>query len=196
MKRKIRKKRQIRLQKFKKQKERDKYDSKWWAKVLIEMFDSHPYWISASLPYYAFIYVDMHYGWEFKHPVNLFFLYDRMSQDIKYGLFWLKHPEALDDYNYKTYFKELGSKGFEVKNQVQVPVYYKGELICPDLRLDLIVDNRIILELKSVVEYKKLFEKQLYTYLRLMNCEMGYVINFNTDNITDEIYPVFNNHCK
>ena len=105
-------------------------------------------------------------------------------------------PGLLESIYEKAMIKELGSKGFEVKNQVQVPVYYKGELICPDLRLDLIVDNRIILELKSVVEYKKLFEKQLYTYLRLMNCEMGYVINFNTDNITDEIYPVFNNHCK
>ena len=105
-------------------------------------------------------------------------------------------PGLLESIYEKAMIKELCSKGFKVKNQVQVPVYYKGELICPDLRLDLIVDDRIILELKSVVEYKKLFEKQLYTYLRLMNCEMGYVINFNTDNITDEIYPVFNNHCK
>lgn len=110
MKRKIRKKRKIRLQKFRKQKERNKYDNKWWAKVLIEMFDNHPYWITASLPYYAFIYVDMHYGWEFGHPVKLIFLYDRMSQDIKYGLFWAKFSDASDDYSYKTYFKELGSR--------------------------------------------------------------------------------------
>ena len=61
------------------------------------------------------------------------------------------------------------------------------------MRLDLIVENKLILELKSVVEYRKVFEKQLLTYLRLMNCEMGYVINFNTDYIRDEIYPVFNN---
>ena len=110
MKRKIRKKRQIRLQKFRKQKERNKYDNKWWAKVLIGMFDNHPYWITASLSYYAFIYVDMHYGWEFGHPVKLIFLYDRMSQDIKCGLFWAKFSEASDDYSYKTYFKELGSR--------------------------------------------------------------------------------------
>ena len=51
MKRKIRKKRQIRLQKFRKQKERNKYDNKWWAKVLIGMFDNHPYWITASLSF-------------------------------------------------------------------------------------------------------------------------------------------------
>ena len=103
-------------------------------------------------------------------------------------------PGLLESIYEKAMIKELSSKGFEVKNQVAVPVYYKGDMICPDLRLDLIVDNRLILELKSVVEYKKLFEKQLYTYLRLTNCEMGYVINFNTDNLPSDIYPVFNNH--
>ena len=101
-------------------------------------------------------------------------------------------PGLLENIYERALMKELRMNGFEVKNQVQVPVYYKGELICPDLRLDLIVDNRLILELKSVVEYRKLFEKKPLTYLRLMNCEMGYVINFNTDYLRDSIYPVIN----
>ncbi|MBQ8657292.1 MAG: GxxExxY protein [Prevotella sp.] len=105
-------------------------------------------------------------------------------------------PGLLESIYEAALIQELRSKGFEVRNQVEVPVYYKGELICPNLRLDLIIDNKLILELKSVVEYKKLFEKQLYTYLRLMNCEMGYVINFNTDYLRDDIYPVFNNQFK
>lgn len=105
-------------------------------------------------------------------------------------------PGLLESIYEQAMIRELRSKGLEVRNQVQVPVYYKGELICHDLRLDLIVENKLILELKSVVEYRKLFEKQLLTYLRLMNCEMGYVINFNTDNIRDEIYPVFNNRYR
>ena len=88
---------------------------------------------------------------------------------------------------------ELQIHGFNVRNQVQVPVYYKGKVICPDLRLDLIIDDRLILEIKSVTEYRKVFEKQLLTYLRLMNCELGYVINFNTDDIREGIHTVFNN---
>ena len=60
------------------------------------------------------------------------------------------------------------------------------------MRLDLIVDDRLILELKSVTEYKKLFEKQLYTYLVLKDCEMGYVVNFNEESLRDGIYPVYN----
>jgi len=105
-------------------------------------------------------------------------------------------PGLLESIYEQAMIRELRLKGLEVRNQVQVPVYYKGELICHDLRLDLIVENKLILELKSVVEYRKLFEKQLLTYLRLMNCEMGYVINFNTDYIRDEIYPVFNNRYR
>ena len=105
-------------------------------------------------------------------------------------------PGLLESIYEQALIRELQLQGFEVKNQVQVPVYYKGELICPDLRLDLIIDDCLILELKSVVEYRKLFEKQLLTYLRLMNCEMGYVINFNTENIKEEIHPVVNTHFK
>lgn len=102
-------------------------------------------------------------------------------------------PGLLESIYEAALIKELRQNGFEVKNQVQVPVHYKGEFICSDLRLDLIIDNRLILELKSVVEYRKLFGKQLLTYLRLTNCEMGYVINFNTDYLRDSIYPVINN---
>ena len=101
-------------------------------------------------------------------------------------------PGLLESIYEQALIRELTLQGFDVRSQVQVPVYYKGELICPDLRLDLIVDDQIILELKSVVEYRKLFEKQLLTYLRLMNCEMGYVINFNTENIKEDIHPVVN----
>ena len=105
-------------------------------------------------------------------------------------------PGLLESIYESAMIHELRSNGFEVRNQVQVPVYYKGELINHDLRLDLIVDDRLILELKSVVDYRKLFEKQLLTYLRLLNCELGYVINFNTDDIRNSIHPVVNTRYK
>ena len=88
--------------------------------------------------------------------------------------------------------KELTVQGFHVERQVPVPVFCKGERLQNDLRLDLIVDDRIILELKSVTEYRKLFEKQLYTYLVLKNCEMGYVVNFNEESLQDGIHTVYN----
>ena len=105
-------------------------------------------------------------------------------------------PGLLESIYEAAMIKELRAQGFDVKNQVPVPVYYKGEVICNDLKLDLIIDGKLILELKSVVEYKKLFEKQLLTYLRLMNCELGYVVNFNSENIRDDIHPIVNNRYK
>lgn len=105
-------------------------------------------------------------------------------------------PGLLESVYEKALVVELESNGFSVQKQVLVPVMYKGETIDNALRLDLLVDNKVIIELKSVTEYKKLFEKQLYTYLRLLNKELGYVINFNVESINSGIHPVANKQCS
>ena len=92
--------------------------------------------------------------------------------------------------------KELTAQGFHVERQVPVHVMYKGERLANDLRLDLIVDDKVILEMKSVSEYRKLFEKQLYTYLVLKDCELGYVVNFNEEDLRDGIHPVRNPYAS
>ena len=101
-------------------------------------------------------------------------------------------PGLLESIYEEAAAKELTAQGFHVERQVPVPVIYKGERLANDLRLDLIVDNKVILELKSVSEYRKLFEKQLLTYLVLKNCEIGYVVNFNEESLRDGIHTVFN----
>ena len=101
-------------------------------------------------------------------------------------------PGLLESIYEEAAAKELTAQGFHVERQVPVPVFYKGERLQNDLRLDLIVDDCIILELKSVTEYRKLFEKQLYTYLVLKNCEIGYVVNFNEESLQDGIHAVYN----
>jgi len=105
-------------------------------------------------------------------------------------------PGLLESIYEEAMARELTDNGFTVGRQQSVPVTYKGEPLANDLRLDLIVDGRVILELKSVVEYRKLFEKQLYTYLRLTGCEMGYVINFNVEDMREGIHPVRNPHPR
>ena len=101
-------------------------------------------------------------------------------------------PGLLESIYEEAVAKELATHGFQVERQVSVPVIYKGERLCNDLRIDIMIDRRIILELKSVLEYRKLFEKQLFTYLVLTNCEMGYVVNFNVENLRDGIHTVYN----
>ena len=85
---------------------------------------------------------------------------------------------------------ELGQRGLQVQRQLQVPITYKGNVLKTELRLDLLVEDQVIVELKSVEEMKKVFSKQLLTYLRLMDKKVGLLVNFNTDNILNSIVRV------
>jgi GxxExxY protein len=64
---------------------------------------------------------------------------------------------------------ELEQRGLTVERQKMVPINYKGHVLRTELRLDIIVEDAVIIELKSVEEMKNLFAKQLLTYLRLMD---------------------------
>lgn len=87
---------------------------------------------------------------------------------------------------------ELEQRGSKVERQVQVPIMYKGNVLKTELRLDVLVEDKVIVELKSVEEMKKVFAKQLLTYLRLMDKKIGLLVNFNTDNILTSITRVAN----
>ena len=78
---------------------------------------------------------------------------------------------------------ELQKRGLKVERQKEVPIHYDGHVLHTQLRLDLLVEGQVIVELKSVEEMKKVFSKQLLTYLKLLNKRVGLLVNFNTDNI-------------
>jgi len=82
---------------------------------------------------------------------------------------------------------ELNSLGVKVNQQQQVPLYYKGELIQEKLRLDLIVEDCVIVELKSVEQMNPVFEAQIISYLKLSTLQLGYLINFNVPLIKNGI---------
>ena len=88
---------------------------------------------------------------------------------------------------------ELKDRGLDVERQVMVPIIYKGEVLSTELRLDIIVENTVVIELKSVSELMPVHFKQTRTYLRLMKKHLGILVNFNTDNILDDsIHRVVN----
>ena len=87
---------------------------------------------------------------------------------------------------------ELEKRGLTVERQVQVPIKYKGIVLKTELRLDLLVENQIIIELKSVEEMKNVFYKQLLTYLLLMNKKVGLLVNFNTEDILSSMKRIVN----
>ena len=82
---------------------------------------------------------------------------------------------------------ELKERGLEVERQVEVPIRYKGNELKTPLRLDLLIENTIIVELKSVEEMKPVFAKQLLTYLRLLDKRVGLLVNFSANNIREGI---------
>ena len=80
---------------------------------------------------------------------------------------------------------ELEQRGLKVERQKQVPIIYKDITMKSDLRLDLLVEDKVMVELKSVSEMKDIFFKQTLTYCKLMNKKLGLLVNFNADDIMD-----------
>ena len=87
---------------------------------------------------------------------------------------------------------ELQERGLEVDRQLEVPIIYKDNQLKTSLRLDILVNNQVIIELKSVEDMKPVFAKQLLTYLRLMDKRVGLLVNFNTSNIQLGIKRIVN----
>ena len=74
--------------------------------------------------------------------------------------------------------RELEDRGLKAKRQVSVPIEYKGIRFDEGFRADIIVDGRVILELKSIERVTAAHKKQVQTYLRLTGCKLGYLLNF------------------
>lgn len=79
----------------------------------------------------------------------------------------------------KALLYELKLRGLKVSSQIPVNIEYKGNVIGSDLRLDIIVEDILIVELKSVESLLPVHFKQIRTYMRLLNKSMGLLINFN-----------------
>jgi len=82
---------------------------------------------------------------------------------------------------------ELRSRGIEVAAQVAVPVVYQGQKLEVGYRIDLLVENRVVVEVKSVEAVHPIHEAQLLSYMRLSGLNVGLLINFNVLHLRDGI---------
>ena len=102
-------------------------------------------------------------------------------------------PGLLESVYEEALVYELEQRGLKVERQKQVPIQYKGVILKTDLRLDLLVEDKVIVELKSVAEMKDVYYKQTLTYCKLLNKKLGILVNFNVDDILDDaIHRVVN----
>jgi GxxExxY protein len=87
---------------------------------------------------------------------------------------------------------ELKQRGLNVQRQVTVPIRYKGVSLASPLRLDVMVNDKVIVECKAVADYNPVFEAQTLTYLRITGLKLGLVINFGETLVKDGIHRVVN----
>ncbi|NOT38508.1 MAG: GxxExxY protein [Saprospiraceae bacterium] len=92
-------------------------------------------------------------------------------------------PGLLESVYHKCLKHELVLNGFKVNSNMNVPVYYKGLELNTDFRLDLMVNQLVIIEIKSVEHILPVHSAQVLTYMKLLNKPKGILINFNSDQL-------------
>lgn len=88
----------------------------------------------------------------------------------------------------------MSLKGIKFQRQVLLPINYKGEKLDADYRIDILVEDEIIIELKSVELMNPLYEAQLLTYLKLADKKLGLLINFNVPRLIDGFKRMLNGY--
>ena len=105
-------------------------------------------------------------------------------------------PGLLESVYEKCMKYELEKRGFKVKQQVAVPIVYDNLYLETDLRLDLLVNDCIIVELKAIEHVLPVHEAQLITYMKILKKPQGLLLNFFTDNITKSLKPFVNEYFR
>jgi GxxExxY protein len=87
---------------------------------------------------------------------------------------------------------ELETRGLTVRRQVPIPIVYKGITFDEGFRADIVIEEKVIIELKSVESVSKAHKKQVLTYLKLMDLKLGYLLNFGESLMKDGIARLIN----
>ncbi len=119
-----------------------------------------------------------------------------ISYDIRGAAFKIHNelgPGLLESVYEAALAYELTEMGYQVKTQVPVPMYYNNIKFEIGFRLDILVNDLVIIEIKSVENLADVHYKQLLTYLKLTDKKLGLLINFNSSNIQESIKRIVNN---
>ena len=108
----------------------------------------------------------------------------KIHKEIGPGLFESVYEEIM--------YYELKKAGFNVERQKVVPIYWDGKKMERGFRADLIVENKVIVEIKSVENIPKVYYKQIATYVKLTGLKLGLMINFFEDDINHGIKRYIN----
>lgn len=93
-------------------------------------------------------------------------------------------------------FESLKEKGLSVERQKVIPITFKGRVLEEAFRADLVVENQILIELKSTERYAPVHAKQVITYLRLMDLPLGFLMNFGAATFREGLKRLANNYFR
>jgi GxxExxY protein len=96
-------------------------------------------------------------------------------------------PGLLESAYEECLYYELNNLGLEVKRQLALPLVYKDVKLDAGYRIDLLVENKVIVEIKSVEAIAEIHKAQLMTYMKLANIKIGLLMNFNVSRLKDGI---------
>ncbi len=117
----------------------------------------------------------------------------RIIVDVCYQVHVELGPGLLESVYEEILFQELKNEGLIVERQKPLPVVWRRKVLDLSYRTDLIVENKVIVEIKSVQEIHPVHPKQLLTYLKLSGLKLGLLINFNSPLIKTGITRIVNN---
>jgi len=101
-------------------------------------------------------------------------------------------PGLLESAYERVLLHELQKEGLMVKSQVALPLVYEGIELDAGYRIDILVENKVIIEIKSVEQLLDVHHKQILTYLKLSGLKLGLLINFNSANIEKSMFRKVN----
>jgi len=112
--------------------------------------------------------------------------------DASYNIHTTLGPGLLESVYETALAHELGQRKLDYKQQLPITIHYKNLVINNAFRADFLVEDKVIIELKSVEAISRLHKKQLLTYLRLTNRRLGLLINFNSELLKSGVSRVVN----
>ena len=122
-------------------------------------------------------------------------IYEDLTYNIRKAIFNVYNfwgPGLYEEIYEKSLLVELGKLGIKAESQKRIPVEYKGVMLDCDYRLDILVEDAVIVELKAVEELRPIHKTQLFTYLKLTGMRLGLLVNFNTTDIVHSIVRIAN----
>ena len=111
---------------------------------------------------------------------------------VSFNIYNQLGPGLLESIYERALYHVLLNEGFEVRSQVKIPVIFNDIDLGIGYRIDLLVENKVIVEIKFVEELSNLHKKQLLTYLKLTGKKLGLLINFNSTNLNQSIVRIVN----